>query len=116
MLDGVSDTVENLKTAAEGEKSEWTQMYAEFAQTANEEGFTNIARLFEKVGMIEKGHEQRYRDLIYNLENGEVFKKKEEKEWLCRNCGHVHKGTEAPLACPVCGKAQGYFEIEAKNY
>lgn len=113
---GVSDTLENLKTAAAGERSEWTEMYKEFADTAKEEGFTNIANLFEKVGAIEKEHEQRFVDLITNIENNEVFKKCEEKEWLCRNCGHVHSGKEAPLACPVCGKQQGYFELRIKNY
>ncbi|MBR2500250.1 MAG: rubrerythrin family protein [Clostridia bacterium] len=113
---GLKDTEENLKTAAEGERSEWTQMYAEFAKTAEEEGFTHIAKLFENVGLIEKEHEQRYRDLIINLQNKEVFKKKEKTEWICRNCGYVHSGEEAPLACPVCTKPQGYFEVKAKNY
>lgn len=116
LLGGVCDTLENLKTAAEGEKSEWTQMYAEFAATARQEGFENIANLFEKVGLIEKEHEQRYRDLIMNIEKKEVFKKQEKKEWICRNCGHIHTGEEAPLACPVCGKPQGYFELRVKNY
>lgn len=113
---GMSDTLENLKVAAEGEKSEWTQMYAEFAKTAEQEGFTNISKLFEKVGQIEKEHEQRFRDLIMNIERNEVFKKSEQKEWICRNCGHIHTGEEAPLACPVCAKQQGYFELRVKNY
>ena len=116
LLGGVSDTLDNLKTAAEGEKSEWTQMYAEFANTAREEGFDNIANLFDKVALIEKEHEQRYRDLIMNIDQNEVFKKSESKEWICRNCGHIHTGEEAPLACPVCAKQQGYFELKVKNY
>ena len=113
---GLSDTLQNLNTAADGEKSEWTEMYVEFAKTAEKEGFTNIARLFERVGMIEKEHEQRFRDLIINMEKKEVFKKCEKKDWLCRNCGYVHNGEEAPLACPVCSKKQGYFELRVKNY
>ena len=107
----VPTTAENLLDAAEGENYEWTDMYAEFAKTAREEGFTRIALLFEGVAKIEKEHEERYRKLLENVNNEMVFSKDGEKVWVCRNCGHVHVGKEAPKACPVCAHPQAYFEV-----
>ena len=112
----VPSTAENLLDAAEGENYEWTDMYAEFAKTAREEGFTRIALLFEGVAKIEKEHEERYRKLLENVNNEMVFSKDGEKVWICRNCGHVHVGKEAPKACPVCAHPQAYFEVKADNY
>lgn len=116
LLGGISDTQKNLADAAAGENSEWTEMYAEFAKTAKEEGFDSIARLFSQVGAIEKEHEERYRALIDNLQRQQVFKRPEEQVWICRNCGHIHVGKNAPNICPVCSQAQAYFEIRKKNY
>ena len=112
----VPTTAENLLDAAEGEDYEWTDMYAEFAKTAREEGFTRIALLFEGVAKIEKEHEERYRKLLENVNNEMVFSKDGEKVWVCRNCGHVHVGKDAPKACPVCAHPQAYFEVKADNY
>ena len=112
----VPTTAENLLDAAEGENYEWTDMYAEFAKTAREEGFTRIALLFEGVAKIEKEHEERYRKLLENVNNEMVFSKDGEKVWVCRNCGHVHVGKEAPQVCPVCAHPQAYFEVKADNY
>ena len=112
----IPTTAENLLDAAEGENYEWTDMYAEFAKTAREEGFTRIALLFEGVAKIEKEHEERYRKLLENVNNEMVFSKDGEKVWVCRNCGHVHVGKEAPKACPVCAHPQAYFEVKADNY
>lgn len=112
----VPETLENLKDAAAGENYEWTDMYAEFAKVAREEGFTRIATLFEKVGDIEKEHEERYRKLIENIDNKLVFSKEGDAIWICRNCGHVVIGKEAPLVCPVCAHKQSYFEVKAENY
>lgn len=112
----IPTTAENLKTAAEGENYEWTDMYAEFAKTAKEEGFDRIAYLFEAVGKIEKEHEERYLKLLENVENGLVFSKDGDKIWKCRNCGHICIGKEAPAVCPVCAHPQSYFEIKAENY
>ena len=112
----VPSTAENLLDAAEGENYEWTDMYAEFAKTAREEGFTRIALLFEGVAKIEKEHEERYRKLLENVNNEMVFSKDGEKVWVCRNCGHVHVGKDAPKACPVCAHPQAYFEVKADNY
>lgn len=112
----IPTTLENLADAANGENYEWTDMYATFAKEAKEEGFDQIAYLFEAVGKIEKGHEERYRALIDNINNDEVFAKSEQKFWICRNCGHIHYGYEAPEVCPVCAHPQSYFELEAKNY
>jgi len=109
-------TMDNLKAAAEGENYEWTEMYAEFAQTAKEEGFDRIAYLFEEVAKIEKEHEERYLKLLENVENGLVFSRDGEKIWKCRNCGHIVIGKEAPEMCPVCAHPQSYFEIKAENY
>lgn len=113
---GVPSTIENLKDAADGENYEWTDMYATFAKEAREEGFEEIARLMEGVAKIEKEHEERYRKLLANIENREVFKKLDIQVWECGNCGHLHVGTEAPLICPVCAHPQGYFRVRATNY
>ena len=112
----IDTTANNLKAAAEGENYEWTDMYAGFAETAREEGFTKIAYLFEEVAKIEKEHEERYRKLLANVEDGIVFSRDGDKIWKCRNCGHIHIGKEAPKVCPVCEHAQSYFEIKAENY
>ena len=112
----IATTAENLLDAAEGENYEWTDMYAEFAKTAREEGFTRIALLFEGVAKIEKEHEERYRKLLENVNNEMVFSKDGEKVWVCRNCGHVHVGKEAPQVCPVCAHPRAYFEVKADNY
>ncbi len=112
----IPGTEENLKDAVAGENYEWTDMYAGFAKTAKEEGFTKIAYLFEAVGEIEKEHEERFKKLLENVENGLVFSKDGEKIWKCRNCGHIVIGKEAPEVCPVCDHPQSYFEIKAENY
>ena len=112
----IGTTAENLKAAAEGENYEWTDMYKEFAETAREEGFDHIAYLFDEVAKIEKEHEERYLTLLGNVNNDLVFKKGEETVWICRNCGHVYVGDEAPKVCPVCAHPQSYFEKRAKNY
>ena len=114
--DGVPSTIENLKDAANGENYEWTDMYAEFAKTAKEEGFDHIAFLFEEVGKIEKDHEERYKKLLANIEEGKVFECGDVKMWKCRNCGHIHIATNAPAVCPVCAHPKSYFEIKAENY
>ena len=112
----IGSTEENLKIAAEGENYEWTDMYASFAKTAKEEGFTRIAYLFEQVGEIEKEHEKRFLKLLENVENGLVFSKDGERIWKCRNCGHIVIGKNAPEVCPVCAHPKAYFEIKAENY
>ena len=112
----VPGTIENLEDAANGENYEWTTMYAEFAKTAKEEGFDKIAFLFEEVGKIEKEHEERYLTLLKNIKDGSVFKKSEDKIWVCRNCGHVFVGKNAPEVCPVCNHPQSYMEQKADNY
>ncbi|MEM0530885.1 rubrerythrin family protein [Zongyangia sp. HA2173] len=116
LLDGIGSTAENLKAAAAGENYEWTDMYATFAKEAKEEGFDQIAFLFESVGKIEKHHEERYLDLLKNVEENKVFKKDGKVYWKCGNCGHIHEGTEAPGVCPVCNHPQAYFELVNKNY
>lgn len=115
-LSGIGSTAENLVSAAEGENYEWTDMYAEFAKTAEEEGFPELAAKFRMVGAIEKMHEERYRALLHNVETAEVFKKSSVKVWECRNCGHIVVGTDAPEVCPVCNHPQSYFELHAENY
>lgn len=115
-LNGIGDTAENLLAAAEGENYEWTDMYEDFAKTAGEEGFTELAHKFRLVAAIEKHHEERYRALLRNVETAEVFKRSEIKVWECRNCGHIVVGKEAPEVCPVCNHPQSYFEIHAENY
>ena len=112
----IGSTEENLKAAAAGEKYEWTDMYAEFAKTAKEEGFARIAYLFEEVGKIEKEHEERYLKLLENVKEGKVFEAGEVKIWKCRNCGHIVVGTSAPEVCPVCNHPKAFFEIKAENY
>ena len=112
----ISDTKENLEAAASGENYEWTEMYKEFAETAKEEGFEKIAYLFEEVAKIEKEHEKRYMTLLGNINDDMVFKKGEETVWICRNCGHVYVGDEAPKVCPVCNHPQSYFEKKSENY
>ncbi|MEE0007485.1 MAG: rubrerythrin family protein [Ruminococcus bromii] len=115
-LNGIGDTAENLLAAAEGENYEWTDMYEDFAKTAEEEGFTELAHKFRLVAAIEKHHEERYRALLRNVETAKVFKRSEIKVWECRNCGHIVVGKEAPEVCPVCNHPQSYFEIHAENY
>lgn len=115
-MDGIGDTAYNLGSAAAGEHYEWTDMYAGFAKTAEEEGFTELAAKFRMVAEIEKYHEERYRALIRNVETAQVFEKSEVKVWECRNCGHIVVGKKAPEICPVCSHPQGYFEIKAENY
>ena len=112
----VPGTIENLKDAAEGENYENTVMYKEFAETARAEGFTQIAKLFEMVGEIEKHHEERYRALLKNVEAGLVFEKDEVTVWKCRNCGHIHVGKKAPKVCPVCQHEQSFFEVDSHNW
>ncbi len=113
---GVAGTNENLKDAATGEHFEWSQMYAEFEKTAREEGFNEIAALFQGVARIEKAHEERFLHLVKNLEDGLVFERDGETLWICRNCGHIHKGESAPQVCPVCRHPQAYFELLQQNY
>ena len=115
-LDGIGDTAENLISAANGENYEWTDMYAGFAETAEKEGFPELAAKFRLVAEIEKHHEERYRALLKNVQMQEVFKKSGVKVWECRNCGHIVVGEEAPLVCPTCAHPQAYFEIHAENY
>ena len=115
-LNGIGDTAENLAAAADGENYEWTDMYEEFAQTAEAEGFKGLAVKFRMVAAIEKRHEERYRALLKNVENAEVFKKSSVKVWECRNCGHIVVGEKAPEVCPVCAHPQAYFEISADNF
>lgn len=112
----IPSTVENLKSAAEGENFEWTDMYDRMAKEAREEGFVRIANLFESVGKIEKEHEARYKKLLENVENGLVFSKEEDKIWVCRNCGHIVIGKNAPEVCPVCSHPKAFFEIKEENY
>ena len=115
-LNGIGNTAENLLAAAEGENYEWTDMYAGFAETADAEGFHELAAKFRMVAEIEKHHEERYRALLKNVETQQVFEKSEVKIWECRNCGHIMVGTKAPQVCPVCAHPQSYFEINSKNY
>ena len=113
---GIPTTIENLKDAAAGENYEWTEMYAEFAVVAKEEGFDHIANLFEMVAKIEKDHEERYKKLLANIEGGLVFSRDGDMMWICSNCGHVHFGKEAPELCPVCAHPKAYFMVKAENY
>ena len=114
--DEVPSTIENLEDAANGENYEWTEMYAEFAKVAHEEGFDKIAFLFEGVAKIEKEHEERYKALLANIKEGKVFEKGEKMMWVCRNCGYVYEGTEALAVCPVCAHPQSFMELKAENY
>ena len=115
-LGGIGTTAENLLSAAEGENSEWTDMYEGFARTAEEEGFRELAAKFRLVAAIEKHHEERYRALLKNVETAQVFEKSEVKVWECRNCGHIVVGTKAPELCPTCQHPQAYFELHEENY
>ena len=112
----VPATTDNLKAAADGENFEWTEMYARMAKEAREEGFDEIAIKFEGVAKIEKHHEERYRALLDKVENKKVFEASEDKIWICRNCGHIHVGKNAPLKCPVCNHPQSYFEVSNETY
>ena len=116
LLNGIGSTAENLKSAAEGENYEWTDMYDQMAKDAKEEGFDHIAFLFEQVGKIEKEHEERYRKLLANVEGGLVFSRDGDMIWQCSNCGHIHVGKQAPEVCPVCVHPKAYFQIKAENY
>ncbi len=113
---GVPSTIENLKDAAAGENFEWTDMYAKMAKEAKEEGFDHIAFLFESVGKIEKEHEERYKRLLSNIEEGIVFSRDGDTIWQCANCGHIHIGSKSPEICPVCDHPKSYFQILAQNY
>jgi len=115
-LKGIGDTKANLLAAAEGENHEWTSMYPEFAKVAREEGFTKIAKVFEEIAKVEKGHEKRYKKLLKNLEEGKVFKKDNTVMWKCRNCGYIYEGTEPPKICPACDHPQSYYELLSENY
>lgn len=115
-LGGIGDTAKNLKAAAEGENYEWTDMYAEFAKTADAEGFVELAEKFRRVAAIEKSHEERYLKLLENVQMKKVFEKSEEVMWQCRECGHLTIGKKAPEVCPVCGHAQAWQQIRAENY
>ncbi|MDD5432075.1 MAG: rubrerythrin family protein [Candidatus Omnitrophica bacterium] len=112
----IKDTKTNLEEAAAGENMEWTTLYSDFAKTARDEGFPEVARSFEQISKVEKYHESRYRKLINNIVNGEVFKKKETVKWHCINCGYVVEGEAAPKECPACKHPQAYFEVLAENY
>ena len=112
----VPETIDNLKSAVEGENYEWTNMYEEFAKTAEKEGFKAIANKFRLVAAIEKEHEERFKKLLENVEKGLVFSKDGDKIWICRNCGHVCVGKNAPKVCPVCAHPQSYFELKSENY
>ena len=115
-LNGIGNTSFNLASSIESENHEWTDMYEGFAQTADEEGFHDLAKKFRMIGQIEKNHEERYRKLLENVETKTVFKKSEVKIWECRNCGHIIIGTKAPKECPVCAHPQSFFEVSARNY
>jgi rubrerythrin len=115
-LNGIGDTAANLKAAAAGENYEWTQMYKGFAAEAREEGFTEIAALFEMVANIEKTHDERYQTLLKNLSDGKVFLRDGTCVWRCRNCGHIHVGKNAPEICPVCKHPKAFFQLEVANY
>ena len=116
LLSGIGTTEQNLLAAAEGENYEWTDMYAKMAAEAKEEGFDEIAFLFEEVGKIEKEHEERYRKLLANVEGGLVFSRDGDMIWQCSNCGHICVGKEAPEVCPVCNHPRSYFQLKAENY
>lgn len=116
ILSGIGSTVDNLNEAADGEAYEWQEMYPTFAKEAREEGFDDIAEIFEQVAAIEKEHEERYRKLLKNIEDGIVFSRDDERIWQCSNCGHIVVGKKAPDECPVCNHPQSYFEIKAENF
>ncbi|HBY56929.1 MAG TPA: rubrerythrin family protein [Candidatus Atribacteria bacterium] len=115
-LAGIGSTIDNLKAAAAGENFEWTEMYPRMAKEAREEGFEEIAKIFEGIAEIEKRHEERYRKLLKNIEEDKVFKKEEKTVWKCRNCGNIYEGAEAPEVCPVCKHPRAYYEVKVENY
>jgi len=112
----IGDTAQNLKAAADGEKAEWTMIYKDFAGVAQQEGFLDVAAAFLSIAKVEKEHETRYRKLLANLCDGKIFKKDASVRWVCRNCGYVHEGPEAPNLCPACNHPQAYYEVKAENY
>ena len=112
----IGSTAENLLAGAEGEHEEWALLYPEFARIAEEEGFKKVAAAFKLVATVEKRHEERYRKLLQNIENDEVFKRSEKKEWVCRNCGYMHYGEKAPETCACCDHPQAFFELKADNF
>jgi len=112
----IGDTKTNLKSAAAGENYEYTKMYPEFAKIARQEGFEEIAKVFEEISVAERGHEKRYLKLLENIEKGLVFKKQQVVKWRCRNCGYIYEGKEAPIKCPSCAHPQAYFELLCENY
>lgn len=116
LIHGIGSTIDNLKDAAQGEYDEWTDMYPRMAREAREEGFEEIAQLFEGVAAIEKVHEEKYKKLLENIEQGIVFSRDGDTVWQCRNCGHIHVGKQAPETCPVCNHPQAYFELKKDNY
>jgi rubrerythrin len=115
-LSGIGNTLANLRAAAGGEHEEWTEMYPRMAKEAREEGFPDLARIFEGLAKIELSHEERYKALLANVETGAVFQKKQKTRWVCRNCGFSYEGTKAIDKCPVCNHPQSYFEVAATNY
>lgn len=116
IVGGVKDTCENLQMGVDGERFEWQDMYAGFAKEAREEGFGDIAAKFEMVAKVEKSHDERYSQLLSNMKSNKVFERDQDESWACKNCGYLHTGKEAPMACPLCKKPQGYFEISSSNY
>jgi rubrerythrin len=116
LLGLIGDTAKNLEEAAQGENYEWTQMYREFAQTAREEGFEDIAKVMEEIAEVEAAHEERYRKLLQRLKEGTLFTRSTPIKWRCRNCGYIHEGTEPPEVCPACAHPRAYYEPAAENY
>lgn len=116
LVHGIAETTENLKDAAAGENDEWVDMYPRMAREAREEGFEEIAQLMEGVAAVEKAHEERYKKLLANIEQGVVFSREGDCVWQCRNCGHLHFGKAAPQVCPVCNHPQAYFQLKPENY
>ncbi len=112
----IGSTLENLKASADGENEEWAELYPEFAKVAEEEGFKEVAKVFKMIAKVEKAHEERYRTLYKNLEEGKVFKREDKVIWKCRNCGFIHEGRVAPKLCPACDHPQAHFEIKEENY
>lgn len=112
----IGDTAANLAAAADGEKLEWTKIYADFEKTARTEGFEEVAGSFKEIAEVEEQHEKRYRALLKNVKEGKVFSKGQSVKWHCRNCGYVHEGAEAPKLCPACKHPQAYYEVLAENY
>mgnify|MGYP003300625683 CR=1 FL=1 len=115
-LNGIGDTIANLEAAAAGEHEEWTEMYKNFADIADEEGFPEIARMYRNIAVAERGHEERYQAFVRNIEEGKVFIKDESVTWQCRNCGYIMEGKEAPVECPACAHPQAHFEVKKTNY